>query len=53
MLDVIKEFSGFYKHIVDMGFHGVAQERSEYLSYQSLIGCPGILQFKRHHVVTV
>ena len=53
MLDVIESFSGFHKHIVDIGFHGIAQQRSEYLSYQSLMGCPSILQSKAHHIITV
>ena len=50
MLGVVKALFGLYKQVVDIDFHGVAQQRSEYLSYQSLISCPSILQAKRHHI---
>ena len=53
MLGVVEAFFGFYKQVVDIGFHGVAQQRLEYLSYQSLISRLDILQAKRHHIVAV
>ena len=53
MLGVVEVFFGFYKQVVDIGFHGVAQQRSKYLSYHSLISCLSILQDKRHYVIAV
>ena len=37
MLSVVEAFLGFYKQVVDIGFHGVVQQRPEYLSYHPLI----------------
>ena len=53
MLGVVEALLGFYKQVIDIGFHGVAQQRLEYLSYQPLISCLCILQGKGHHTVAV
>ena len=53
MLGVVEELFGYYKQVVDIGFHGVTQQRSKYLSYQSLISQPDILQAKRRHIIAV
>ena len=46
MLGVVEEFFGFHEHVVDIDFHCVAQQRSEYLSYQSLKTCPAFFKLK-------
>ena len=53
MLGVVKVFFGFHEHVVDIGLHCVAQQRSEYLSHQPLISCPSILKLERHHIIAV
>ena len=53
MLGLVEAFFGFYKHVIDIGFHGVPQQRLEYLGHQPLVSCTGILQAKGHHIIAV
>ena len=53
MIFVVEAFFGFYYHVIDIGFHGVAQQQSKYISHQHLVSRPGILQPKGHHIIAV
>ena len=53
MLGVVEAFLGFYKQVIEIGFHGATQQWSDYLSYHPLISCLGILQAKGRHIVVV
>ena len=50
---MIETLFRFDKHIIDIEFHCLAHKWPEYLCHQSLVGCPGVLESKRHHIVVV
>ena len=46
-------FFGLDHHVIDVYFHSVAELLFEHGGDQSLVGCPRILQPKRHNFVAV
>ena len=50
---MIGMFFRFDKHIIDIDFHCLSHQWPEYLCHQSLVGCPGALQTKKHHIVAI
>ena len=53
VLRMIEAFFGLDKNIVDVDFHSLTHQWSEYLGHRPLIGRFGILQAKRHYIVVV
>ena len=46
-------FFGFDYHIVNVYFHSLAEFLLEHGGDQSLVGCPCILQPKRHYLIAI
>ena len=53
MRHVVEAFFGLDEHIVDIDLHGLAYQRSNYLTYQPLISRSDVFQAKRYYIITV